>query len=187
MTTAIDAPRGRQEVRAAVLAATRDLIGERGPDGFSVRDIASRAGVNHALVHRHFGTKAEVVEEVLRAEAAEVVAAVARSGLPTSGTAPADVVAELLDVLAARPTYWRALAAAVLEAPETAVPGTAATTDLFADLWRGGDPDRAASTAAAAATVLGLLVFGGFIAEAIGASPDDLRQVVAEQVAHLTG
>ena len=52
-----------------MLAATRDLVAERGPDGFSVRDIAARAGVNHALVHRHFGTKADVLEQMLAEEA----------------------------------------------------------------------------------------------------------------------
>src|SRR5690242_12143162 len=98
-----DRPRGKDEVRAAVLAATRELVGERGPDGFSVREIATRAGVNHALVHRHFGTKADVLELVLTEESRAVVQAIADSGLPTSGSAPGEVVAQLLDLLAGRP------------------------------------------------------------------------------------
>jgi TetR/AcrR family transcriptional regulator, repressor for neighboring sulfatase len=182
---AVDRPRGREQVRAAVLSATRDLVAERGPDGFSVRDIAGRAGVNHALVHRHFGTKADVLEQVLAEEGRAVVAAVAESGLPTSGSASGDVVARLLDVLAGRPTYWRALVSAVLDAPEAAIPGTASTTELFSGLWRGGDASSADATAVAGATVLGWLIFGEFMVEATGADADAVRRGVAEQVSAL--
>jgi AcrR family transcriptional regulator len=170
-----------------VLSATRDLVAERGPDGFSVRDIAGRAGINHALVHRHFGTKADVLEQVLAEEGRAVVAAVAGSGLPTSGQASGEVVARLLDVLAARPTYWRALVNAVLDAPEAAVPGTASTTELFSGLWSGGGEGDADATAVAGATVLGWLIFGEFMAEATGADADAVRRQVAEQVSSLFG
>jgi len=170
-----------------VLSATRDLVAERGPDGFSVRDIAGRAGINHALVHRHFGTKADVLEQVLAEEGRAVVAAIAGSGLPTSGHASGEVVARLLDVLAARPTYWRALVNAVLDAPEAAVPGTASTTELFSGLWSGGGEGGADATAVAGATVLGWLIFGDFMAEATGADADAVRRQVAEQVSSLFG
>jgi len=179
-------PRGKDEVRAAVLEATRELVAERGPDGFSVREIAARAGVNHALVHRHFGTKADVLELVLTEESRSVVAAIAESGLPTSGEAPGEVVAQLLDVLAARPTYWRTLVHAVLESPESAIPGTASTTELFSDLWRESDPERAVATSVAGATVLGWLIFGEFIGGTTGADPEEVRRAVAEQVSRLT-
>ena len=178
-------PHGRDEVRSAVLTATSALVAERGPDGFSVREIAARAGVNHALVHRHFGTKADVLEQMLAADAEAVVAAVLESGLPTSGTAGPEVVAELLDLLAARPSYWRTLVHAVLDSPEAAVPGTASTTELFSGLWRGGDEDRAVATSVAGMAVLGWLIFGRFMTEATGAEAEDVRRAVAEQVAAL--
>ncbi len=184
-TSSSGRPRGREQVRAAVLEAARDLLAERGPDGFTVRDIAARAEVNHALVHRHFGTKADVLEQVLAEEADAVVTAVAESGLPTTGQAPGEVVARLLDVLAARPTYWRALVHAVLDAPEAATPGTASTTDLFSGLWSGGEPGSADATAVAASTVLGWLLFGEFLAETTGADADAVRRRVAEQVSAL--
>jgi AcrR family transcriptional regulator len=168
-----------------VLSATSALVAERGPDGFSVREIAARAGVNHALVHRHFGTKADVLEQMLAADAEAVVAAVLESGLPTSGTAGPEVVAELLDLLAARPSYWRTLVHAVLDSPEAAVPGTASTTELFSGLWRGGDEDRAVATSVAGMAVLGWLIFGRFMTEATGAEAEDVRRAVAEQVAAL--
>jgi AcrR family transcriptional regulator len=168
-----------------VLTATRALVAERGPDGFSVREIAARAGVNHALVHRHFGTKADVLEQMLSADAEAVVAAVLESGLPTSGQAGGDVVAELLDLLADHPSYWRTLVHAVLDSPEAALPGTASTTELFSGLWRNGDPDRAVDTSVAGMTVLGWLIFGRFMTDATGADVDEARQAVADQVVAL--
>lgn len=58
-------PAGREAVVAAVLAGATDLFVERGPAATSIRDIADRAGVNHGLVFRHFGTKEKVVGAVL--------------------------------------------------------------------------------------------------------------------------
>lgn len=170
-----------------MLTATRELVAERGPDGFSVRDIAGRAGINHALVHRHFGTKADVLEQVLAEEGRAIVEAITEAGLPTSGQAPGEVVTELLDLLAARPTYWRALVNAVLDAPEAAVPGTASTTELFSGLWRGRDPGSADATAVAGVTALGWLIFGGFMVEATGADADAVRRRVAEEISALFG
>ncbi len=177
-------PHGREQVRSAVLTATSELVAERGPDGFSVREIAARAGVNHALVHRHFGTKADVLEQMLAADAQAVVAAVVESGLPTSGRAGGDVVAQLLDLLAERPSYWRTLVHAVLDSPEVALPGTASTTALFSGLWREGDAD-AVPVSVAGMTVLGWLIFGQFMADATGADAEETRRAVADQVAAL--
>jgi TetR/AcrR family transcriptional regulator, repressor for neighboring sulfatase len=179
-------PQGRDEIRTEVIEAARTLVAERGPDGFSVRDVAARAEVNHALVHRHFGTKADVLEEVLAQESAGVVDAVAQWGDPglATGTDPA---AELLELLEGFPSYWRTLVSAVLDAPEAAVPGTAATTELFRALWRDTDPELATTSAVAGATALGWLIFGRFMSEATGADPDDVRREVAAQIARLTG
>ena len=60
-----DAPLGRQEVVAAVLASAADLFAERGPAATSIRDIAARSRVNHGLIHRHFGSKDRLVGAVL--------------------------------------------------------------------------------------------------------------------------
>jgi TetR/AcrR family transcriptional regulator, repressor for neighboring sulfatase len=179
-------PRGREEVRHAVLAATRGLMAERGVDGFTVRDIAERAQVNHALVHRHFGTKADVLEEVLAAEAQAVSEAVLAARPPAAASADGAAIAGLLEVLASRPTYWRALTGAVLAHPDVAVTGTRSTTDLFSGLWR-DSAGRHAESAAAGAAVLGWLLFGDFMSEVASADPDEVRRVVAGVVAGLVG
>lgn len=54
-------PVGREEVVDAVLRAAAELFADKGPDGTSIREIAARAGVNHGLVHRHFGSKRELL------------------------------------------------------------------------------------------------------------------------------
>ena len=51
--------------RQAILVAARELFAAHGVDGVSVRDIAAAAGVNHALVHRYFGAKGDMVDAIL--------------------------------------------------------------------------------------------------------------------------
>lgn len=43
------------DLPAALRAATAELIAERGPTGFSLREVARRAGVSHAAPAHHFG------------------------------------------------------------------------------------------------------------------------------------
>lgn len=57
-------PGGRRRdaaaTRAVILAAARELFAERGYERATVRDIATRAGVNQALLFRYFGSKDEL-------------------------------------------------------------------------------------------------------------------------------
>jgi len=48
---------GRHDTREEILAAARDRFADGGYDGASVRQIATRAGVDPALVYHYFGTK----------------------------------------------------------------------------------------------------------------------------------
>ncbi|HET6793280.1 MAG TPA: helix-turn-helix domain-containing protein [Acidimicrobiales bacterium] len=52
---------------AAVTAAAARLFAERGPNGVSLRDVADEANVNVGLIHRHIGTKEDLLAAVLRA------------------------------------------------------------------------------------------------------------------------
>ncbi|SNS34162.1 TetR/AcrR family transcriptional regulator [Actinomadura mexicana] len=60
--------RDRKATRRRILDAARDLFGEHGYDGVTVRMIAARAEANTALVHRYFGSKAALFGEVLAGE-----------------------------------------------------------------------------------------------------------------------
>jgi AcrR family transcriptional regulator len=43
------------DLPAALRAATAELVSEKGPSGFSLREVARRAGVSHAAPAHHFG------------------------------------------------------------------------------------------------------------------------------------
>ena len=68
-TTAADEPvrrrrgrprKGESDARDRILAAATDEFGEHGYDASTTRAIAGRAGVDPALLHHHFGTKADL-------------------------------------------------------------------------------------------------------------------------------
>ncbi len=44
-----------EELPTTLRAATAQLVAERGPTGFSLREVARRAGVSHAAPAHHFG------------------------------------------------------------------------------------------------------------------------------------
>jgi len=64
-----DAPdtdrRGRESTTAAILDAAEALFSVRGFTDVTVRAIAERAGVSHALVHRYLGSKVDVFRAIL--------------------------------------------------------------------------------------------------------------------------
>lgn len=53
-------PRGETDTRERIISAAVDAFGEHGYDGATIRAIATRAGVDSALVHHYFGTKADL-------------------------------------------------------------------------------------------------------------------------------
>ncbi|MDP9840921.1 TetR/AcrR family transcriptional regulator [Streptosporangium lutulentum] len=93
--------RSPEESRAELLAAAARLVGERGPDDVSLRQIAEAAGVAHGLVTHYFGTYAALVREVLTAENDRIEERVrerirAEQGVPTA----AGIMGVLFDTLA---------------------------------------------------------------------------------------
>ncbi|WP_064744094.1 TetR/AcrR family transcriptional regulator [Actinomadura oligospora] len=62
--------RNREATERRLLDAARDLFGEHGYDGVTVRMIAAAAGANVALVNRYFGSKSGLFGRVLRGESA---------------------------------------------------------------------------------------------------------------------
>jgi AcrR family transcriptional regulator len=68
--TKVEAPaakiRGSKYVKAALIAAATELLGEVGPRRLSVREVAERAQVNHGQVHHYFGGKRGLLEAAMR-------------------------------------------------------------------------------------------------------------------------
>ncbi len=53
------------DLRAGLIEATRQLVEEKGPDGFSVTDACRLAGVSTAAPYKHFKDKAEMITEMV--------------------------------------------------------------------------------------------------------------------------
>ncbi len=73
------------EVRADLLAATRELLSERSVRAVTVRDIAARAGVQHSMITRHFGSKDALVAQAVGSAAAEYAQAFRAAQDPVEG------------------------------------------------------------------------------------------------------
>lgn len=74
-------PIGKDEVIAAVLQAAGELFAEKGPAATSIREVAARAGVNHGLLHRHFGSKRQLLAATLQ-NLADTAAELRETGAP---------------------------------------------------------------------------------------------------------
>ncbi|MFD1147356.1 TetR/AcrR family transcriptional regulator [Saccharothrix hoggarensis] len=66
-------PRDAAATKAALLEAATKLFGERGFDRTTVRDIATLAGVNQALLFRYFGSKDALFATVLATQSRELL------------------------------------------------------------------------------------------------------------------
>jgi len=53
-------------VKDRILNVATELFAKFGVDGVSIRRIAAEAGINHALIIRYFGSKDELVTEILQ-------------------------------------------------------------------------------------------------------------------------
>ena len=71
-TIAIPRPRGRAEVMSVVVSVAGTLFASRSADSVSIRDIAAAANINHALIHRYFGTKESLLRTVMESSAREL-------------------------------------------------------------------------------------------------------------------
>ena len=155
-------PHGDSAVtRREILAAARELFAAHGVDGVSIRQIASAAGVNHALVHRYFGTKDEMVDAILASEA-EAMSSMSRADVD-EGEALA-VLRDILEhVLTARRTTLLLMLRAEIDglAPELLVDGAAARPlGLLEDWLAAHGAGAAGADPGALAMVLGAAIFG---------------------------
>jgi AcrR family transcriptional regulator len=108
-----DRPTGRDRVVAAVIEAAADLFSTHGFSGVSIREIAKTAGVNHGLIHRHFGSKENLRKLTLQHMADAMLADVkeAASFSELSGRA--------FQSLEKHGRFWRILARTILDGQGT--------------------------------------------------------------------
>jgi AcrR family transcriptional regulator len=129
-------------LREALIKAALRAIAEDGPEGFTLRDVARRAGVSAAAPYRHFQDKDELLAAVA-GECAERLAATIEAALAE----PSDdalgqfrnVGIALVQFAAAHPEHFRALN----------VPGIAAQLPARLDTWNARQRDLLAAGQAA--------------------------------------
>jgi TetR/AcrR family transcriptional regulator, repressor for neighboring sulfatase len=171
--------------RQVILAAARELFAARGVDGVSVRQIAAAGGVNHALVHRYFGAKSEMVAAILEAEAE----AMSSIGRPDAGAVESlAAFRDVLDyVLAEGRTSLLLMLRAELDGlgPERLLEGSPLRPLDQLQGWLAGhrsaaagfDPQALAMVLGAA--IMGLAALQPMLAAGVGladADPDDVRR-----------
>ncbi|SDO74574.1 transcriptional regulator, TetR family [Lutimaribacter pacificus] len=180
-----DKPKGKQATTEALLDAADELFAERGPNTVTVRDISLRANVNHGLVHRHFGSKEALLDQVLERHVK------AFTGLLSNASEPAEIIPLLQRELCInRPSFVRLLAFLMLERREALQiarrPGGVAT---FAQVLRGpGIPEEDTRKLAAilSAFLYGWQLFREFTVTAaacetsLGALDDDVERILVE-------
>ena len=160
---------------AAVLAAARDVLAERGFAGFSIDEVARRAGAGKPTIYRWWPSRADLLLEVYSAERA------ARVVVPETGRLSDDLAALARAFLAA----WRtspagqALRGLVAEA-QGSEPALVALWERFMPAWNQpvrsilGDGARRGEVEAADIEVLSEL-YSGFLWRRllIGQTDDD--------------
>ncbi len=56
---------GKEVNTARILDSAQELFAKHGPRAVSVREVAEHAGVSHALVHKYFGSKDDLIKAVI--------------------------------------------------------------------------------------------------------------------------
>lgn len=93
-------PTGPDEVRRAVLDSAAALFATRGVDGVSLRDVASSAGVNLALIQRYVGSRDELVEAVFDHVSDKLAESVEQHPLDGQGFGPDTVMGQWVRIAA---------------------------------------------------------------------------------------
>ncbi len=56
---------GRSTNSERILDSAQELFAKHGPAAVTVRQVAEKAGVTHALVHKYFGSKDDLIKAVI--------------------------------------------------------------------------------------------------------------------------
>ena len=98
------------DLREALIAATRELLIEHGPDRFTLADACRRAGVTTAAPYKHFRGKQEVLQEIISRGFDELTAANAKAvaeGGPGTLAGITAMVISYLNFAVAQPAVFR--------------------------------------------------------------------------------
>ncbi len=164
-------PHGREQVTEAILETAAELFSKHGVAAVSLRQIAARAKVNLGLIHRHFGTKENLRQQVQDHLAARVREEI---GIPQSAM---EGSWKGLEVIRRHDAFWRVLARTFLDGTfegdvQSEFPFVRNQVDLVRRDQQNGtlpsDMDPRILVAGALALSFGLLVFEPYIVPGTG-------------------
>jgi AcrR family transcriptional regulator len=151
----------------------------------SVREVAAAAGVNHALIHRHFGSKADLVRLVV-ADAIERIDRAVEAGQSIDDTLAAAVAATRREVTAVRLVAWAMLSDCPVESVAATHPAAATIVARLREAQEAaGRVPRTplarpeAAVASAMAMMLGWMIFEPFVLRASGLDAEGVDPAIA--------
>jgi AcrR family transcriptional regulator len=180
---------GESDARDRILAAAIEEFGGAGYDGATIRGIAARAGVDSALIHHHFGTKADLFGAVIDAPMRPDLA------LPEILAGPRDEVGERIvryvletwEVPEARRRGVALLRTAIGNKLTTPLVAGFLSRELIGRIARTLDvPDAELRATLAASQIAGMLIarYVLRLPALAEASPDDIVERVGPTVQH---
>jgi AcrR family transcriptional regulator len=81
-----------EATRAALVAAGRELFGQRGYAGVGTEEIVRAAGVTRGALYHHFGGKSDLLEAVYRQVEEEITARIAEVALGSGSSSPLEAM-----------------------------------------------------------------------------------------------
>ena len=180
---------GQSDARERILSAAVDEFSEAGYDAATIRGIAARAGVDSALVHHYFGTKADLFGETVQAPMRPDLA------LPEILAGPRDEVGERIvryvletwEVPEARRRGVALLRTAIGNKLTTPLVAGFLSRELIGRIARTLDvPDAELRATLAASQIAGMLIarYVLRLPALAEASPDDIVERVGPTVQH---
>ena len=174
--------RGSDAVKGALIKAAAESLAEVGPRSLSVRDVARRAGVNHAQVHHYFGSKRALLEETMRVLAKDHYQHMKNTAHPDGLPRPLALAEDSL--------YWKSLCQTIIagdrELAQTELEeGTSVPRDVYDILQQraGGEElslEMRARFAACITLVLGWVAFEDVMLTTAKIDKEDRREVRRE-------
>lgn len=177
--------RSREDVSEALIDAAAALASERGSGHVTVRDIATRAGVNATFVHRYFGSKHNLVRAAMQHAQERLAARIEE--VPDIAEGAAAVFHATLQERALIATLTRASLDGVFADVPAENPAMSALLERFmrenAARGSGGRHDPRAVVACLSATAVGFALLGDYIRRGTGLDgrpDDDVEALLAE-------
>lgn len=189
-----DHRRDAKHTKERILDVAGRLFAEHGIAAVSIRDIAKEAGVTHALVHRYFGTKEELIGSLLHQRLNAALEALPPFDQVTPGSFEGLQQALRWALTADGQTTVRLIAQAELEGyePHRVMPGgmriVAEMTQRITMLQRLA-PDSIANqldprivSMVLGGAIMSISTLGPWLASGVGLDPDDVASQHEEVV-----